>query len=98
MPLFLGLDTGGTYTDAVLFDPAKGVLAAAKSLTTKHDLAIGLAGQYPPAHPPNQGRVALQQFLEGGGIALLCKAPQQFGIVFLQARPAQGTAAGNQCG
>ncbi len=44
MPLFLGLDTGGTYTDAVLFDPAKGVLAAAKSLTTKHDLSIGLQG------------------------------------------------------
>ncbi len=44
MPLLLGLDTGGTYTDAVLFDPARGVLAAAKSLTTKHDLAIGLAG------------------------------------------------------
>jgi N-methylhydantoinase A/oxoprolinase/acetone carboxylase beta subunit len=44
LPLFLGLDTGGTYTDAVLFDPAKGVLAAAKSLTTKYDLSIGLKG------------------------------------------------------
>jgi N-methylhydantoinase A/oxoprolinase/acetone carboxylase beta subunit len=44
LPLFLGLDTGGTYTDAVLFDPAKGVLATAKSLTTKHDLSIGLKG------------------------------------------------------
>jgi N-methylhydantoinase A/oxoprolinase/acetone carboxylase beta subunit len=39
----LGFDTGGTYTDAVLFDPARGtVAAAAKALTTKHDLAIGL--------------------------------------------------------
>lgn len=44
MPILLGLDTGGTYTDAVLFDPAAGVLATAKSLTTKHDLAIGLGG------------------------------------------------------
>ncbi|WP_374367031.1 hydantoinase/oxoprolinase N-terminal domain-containing protein [Dongia sp.] len=44
MPILLGLDTGGTYTDAVLFDPAKGVLATAKSLTTKHDLALGLKG------------------------------------------------------
>jgi len=44
LPLLLGLDTGGTYTDAVLFDPARGVLAAAKSLTTKHDLSIGLNG------------------------------------------------------
>jgi N-methylhydantoinase A/oxoprolinase/acetone carboxylase beta subunit len=41
----LGFDTGGTYTDAVLFDPATGrVAAAAKALTTKHDLAIGLRG------------------------------------------------------
>ena len=41
----LGFDTGGTYTDAVLFDPAHGtVAAAAKALTTKQDLAIGLRG------------------------------------------------------
>ncbi|MBL9036087.1 MAG: hydantoinase/oxoprolinase family protein [Rhodospirillaceae bacterium] len=49
MAILLGLDTGGTYTDAVLFDPVRGedaggVLAKAKSLTTKHDLAIGLTG------------------------------------------------------
>ena len=44
MPVLLGLDTGGTYTDAALFDPARGVLAAAKSLTTKHDLSIGVEG------------------------------------------------------
>jgi len=42
LPLHLGLDTGGTYTDAVLFDPATGVVAAAKALTTKHDLSQGL--------------------------------------------------------
>jgi N-methylhydantoinase A/oxoprolinase/acetone carboxylase beta subunit len=40
----LGIDTGGTYTDAVLFHEADGVLAKAKSLTTRHDLAIGIAG------------------------------------------------------
>ncbi|GAB2175363.1 hydantoinase/oxoprolinase N-terminal domain-containing protein [Dongia sp. agr-C8] len=44
MPILLGLDTGGTYTDAVLFDPKKGVLASAKALTTKHNLSIGLKG------------------------------------------------------
>ena len=44
LPVLLGLDTGGTYTDAALFDPARGVLAAAKSLTTKHDLSIGVGG------------------------------------------------------
>jgi N-methylhydantoinase A/oxoprolinase/acetone carboxylase beta subunit len=44
VPILLGLDTGGTYTDAVLFDPKKGVLASAKALTTKHNLSIGLKG------------------------------------------------------
>ncbi|MBX3577233.1 MAG: hydantoinase/oxoprolinase family protein [Rhizobiaceae bacterium] len=47
-PLFLGIDTGGTYTDAVLWDEAAGprgtVLAKAKALTTRHDLAVGVAG------------------------------------------------------
>ena len=38
----LGIDTGGTYTDAVLFDETAGVLASGKSLTTKHDLALGV--------------------------------------------------------
>jgi N-methylhydantoinase A/oxoprolinase/acetone carboxylase beta subunit len=44
MNLRLGFDTGGTYTDAVLYDPAAGVVASAKALTTRHDLAIGLGG------------------------------------------------------
>jgi N-methylhydantoinase A/oxoprolinase/acetone carboxylase beta subunit len=43
-PLFLGIDTGGTYTDAVLWSEADGVVAKAKSLTTRHDLAVGIAG------------------------------------------------------
>ncbi len=38
--MFLGIDTGGTYSDAVLYDEAKGVLASAKALTTKHDLSL----------------------------------------------------------
>ncbi|HEX2526193.1 MAG TPA: hydantoinase/oxoprolinase family protein [Geminicoccus sp.] len=42
MAFRLGIDTGGTYTDAVLFDPDQGVVAAAKALTTKHDLTIGV--------------------------------------------------------
>ena len=40
----LGIDTGGTYTDAVLFNESEGVVARAKSLTTRHDLAAGIAG------------------------------------------------------
>ena len=43
MAILLGIDTGGTYTDAVLFDEQCGqVVAAAKALTTRHDLAVGI--------------------------------------------------------
>ncbi len=42
MAILLGIDTGGTYTDAALFDDTRGVLASAKALTTKHDLSIGI--------------------------------------------------------
>ncbi|TIQ53018.1 hydantoinase/oxoprolinase N-terminal domain-containing protein, partial [Mesorhizobium sp.] len=47
IPLFLGIDTGGTYTDAVLWSeegPKGKVLAKAKALTTRHDLAVGISG------------------------------------------------------
>jgi N-methylhydantoinase A/oxoprolinase/acetone carboxylase beta subunit len=40
--LWLGLDTGGTYTDAVLLEDGQRVIASAKALTTHWDLAIGL--------------------------------------------------------
>lgn len=43
-PVFLGMDTGGTYTDAVLWREGGGVIARAKALTTRHDLSIGIAG------------------------------------------------------
>ena len=42
MALLLGVDTGGTYTDAVLIRDEAVVVASAKSLTTRHDLAIGV--------------------------------------------------------
>ena len=58
--LLLGIDTGGTYTDAVVYDEDAGVVVAkAKSPTTRHDLSIGILGaidaalvgaQVPPAH------------------------------------------------
>ncbi len=41
-PYFLGIDTGGTYTDAAVFSPATGVVAKAKALTARHDLALGV--------------------------------------------------------
>ena len=42
MAVLLGIDTGGTYTDAVLFDPEAGVLASAKALTRRYDLTLGI--------------------------------------------------------
>ena len=44
MTLLLGVDTGGTYTDAVLIRDEEHVIASAKALTTRHDLAIGVGG------------------------------------------------------
>ena len=44
MAILLGIDTGGTYTDAVLFDEERGVLRSAKALTTRHDLSVGVRG------------------------------------------------------
>ena len=56
MPILLGIDTGGTYTDAVLYDEQSGrVVAAAKALTTRHDLAVGIRG-------------AARSVLEGSGV------------------------------
>ncbi|PHQ71780.1 MAG: hydantoinase [Sneathiella sp.] len=42
MSFLIGIDTGGTYTDAVLFDEEKGVVASAKSLTTRHDYSVAV--------------------------------------------------------
>ncbi len=43
MTIALGIDTGGTYTDAALVDHTTGqVLCAAKALTTRRDLSIGI--------------------------------------------------------
>lgn len=41
--MLLGIDTGGTYTDAVILDGERRVVALAKSLTTHDDLARGIA-------------------------------------------------------
>ena len=57
MALLLGVDTGGTYTDAVLIRDEKEVVASAKALTTRHDLAIGVGG-------------AVRAVLEQSGVAV----------------------------
>jgi len=45
MKIGIGIDTGGTYTDAVIYSfDKKKILGTAKSLTTKEDLSIGILG------------------------------------------------------
>ena len=58
MTLVLGIDTGGTYTDAIILRDEIDVIASAKSLTTRHDLAIGIGA-------------AVQEVLFQSGIAPL---------------------------
>jgi N-methylhydantoinase A/oxoprolinase/acetone carboxylase beta subunit len=56
---YLGIDTGGTFTDAVLLDDRKQVIAAAKSLTTRFDLALGIGGALDKLPQEALARVAL---------------------------------------
>ncbi len=42
MDLRLGIDTGGTYTDAVLVGDQQNIISSSKSLTTCHDLTLGI--------------------------------------------------------
>ena len=45
--LLLGVDTGGTYTDAVVLDAStRDVLASAKALTTRDDLSVGVSNAF----------------------------------------------------
>ncbi|MGB0505401.1 MAG: hydantoinase/oxoprolinase N-terminal domain-containing protein [Pikeienuella sp.] len=56
MPYLLGVDTGGTYTDAVVYDDvAQVVLSKSKSLTTPRNLADGIGA-------------AAEQALNGAGV------------------------------
>ncbi len=59
MATLLGIDTGGTYTDAVIFDDDTGVVASAKALTTKHDLALGVRAAVAAVLPEAPGAVEL---------------------------------------
>ncbi|HMR29958.1 MAG TPA: hydantoinase/oxoprolinase family protein [Geminicoccaceae bacterium] len=71
MSLRLGIDTGGTFTDAALLDDAERVVATAKALTTRHDLSIGIAeavGRVREAAPGPIGLVALSTTLATNAI------------------------------
>jgi len=85
MALLLGVDTGGTYTDAVLIRDEKDVIASAKALTTRQDLAIGVGGavravlEHSGASPTEVSLAALSTTLatnalvegQGGRVALI---------------------------
>lgn len=85
MALMLGVDTGGTYTDAVLIRDEREVLASAKALTTRHDLAEGIGAAVEAAigrgkvAPGDIGMAALSTTLatnalvegQGGRVALI---------------------------
>ena len=47
----MGIDTGGTYTDAVLLDDERGIIGAAKALTTRYDLSVGIHNAVAAALP-----------------------------------------------
>ncbi len=71
MAILFGIDTGGTYTDAVLFDDEAGVMASAKALTTKHDLSIGIRNAVErvlPKPPPDIRLVSLSTTLATNAI------------------------------
>ena len=59
MAYSLGIDTGGTFTDVVLLDAHHQVVASAKSLTTRFDLAQGIAGALDQLPQSGLGEVTL---------------------------------------
>lgn len=71
MPVLLGIDTGGTYTDAVLLDSEGEVISAAKAMTTRHDLSIGIHNavrKVMPHPPPDIRLVSLSSTLATNAI------------------------------
>lgn len=86
MTVLLGVDTGGTFTDAAVLDGgATRVLGKAKALTTRSDLSVGIGGAVDAAMaaagvaPGEVGLVALSTTLatnalvegQGGRVALV---------------------------
>ena len=67
MKLVLGIDTGGTYTDAVLLDAGTGaVVASGKARTTRDDLSRGISDvmdSLPAGLLPQVGSLALSTTL-----------------------------------
>ena len=59
-PLFLGIDTGGTYTDGILLEPvSRKILKSTKVLTTHHDLKLCIGEVFDQLLSPDPGPIAL---------------------------------------
>ena len=57
--IYLGIDTGGTFTDGVLFDPqSRDVIKSKKVLTTHHDLKICISQVLEDLIPDNPGVIS----------------------------------------
>ncbi|MBP1692702.1 MAG: Hydantoinase/oxoprolinase [Chloroflexi bacterium] len=72
-PIYLGIDTGGTFTDGVLLDPrTRQVIKTSKVMTTHHDLKICVAQiieQLVPNDPADIAMVSLSTTLATNAIA-----------------------------
>jgi len=79
MSLLLGIDTGGTYTDAVIFeDDGSGVQKSAKAITTKNNLALCIreaAGAVLPGYEDRISMVSLSTTLATNAIVEGYRSP-----------------------
>ncbi len=91
----LGIDTGGTYTDAVIVDENRVVLASNKSLTTRFDLTIGIGNAIsglPPCYIAEVNLVALSTTLSTNSVVEGRGAP--VGVLLAGYNPAQVDKSG----
>ena len=78
MALRLGIDTGGTFTDAVLVDDNRQIVNAEKSLTTRFDLSLGIGeviGKLPQAELGDISMVSLSTTLTTNSVVEDLGAP-----------------------
>ncbi len=78
MSFRLGIDTGGTFTDAVLVDDNRQIVSAEKSLTTRFDLSQGIGdviGKLPPASLLQVSMVSLSTTLTTNSVVEGLGAP-----------------------
>ena len=59
MAIILGTDTGGTYTDSVIFDTAAGkILCKSKAFTTREDLSTGISDSIKQLEFPKMSEIS----------------------------------------